>query len=249
MDTQIWPGATTLRVGEGDVGVVLSHGFTGTVSSVAPWARALAEQCDAKVVAPRLRGHGTSWQDLARTNWTDWYADLEAAWTELSATCETIFVGGLSMGGGLALRLAEEHDVAGVLLVNPAIASSNRLLPLSGLLRHVLPSQPGVTSDIRKEGVKELGYDRLSVAAAWSMTKLWKEVRSDLPKVSAPVVVFRSDVDHVVDDSSHETLLRAIPSAELVKLPNSYHVATLDNDADVIFNRSAQFINDHVANL
>ena len=231
------------------MGVLLCHGFTGTVSSVAPWALALAEQCDARVVAPRLSGHGTTWQDLAKTSWKDWYADVVAAWSELSASCETIFVGGLSMGGGLALRLAEEYPVAGVLLINPAIASRNKILPLSGLLRHVVASQPGVTSDIRKVGVTELGYDRLSVAAAWSMTRLWKEVRADLAKVSAPVVVFRSVVDHVVDDSSHETLLRAIPSAELVKLPNSYHVATLDNDADVIFNRSAQFINDLVTNL
>ncbi len=245
MDNQIWPEAKTLRVGEGAVGVLLCHGFTGSVMSVAPWAHAIAKRCDVRVVAPRLSGHGTSWQDLATTGWSDWYSDVEAAWDELSANCNTIFVGGLSMGGGLALKLAQDHAVAGVMLVNPALASRNRLLPLSGLLRHVVASQPGIASDIRKEGVEELGYDRVSVAAAWSMTKLWKEVRSQLDQVSAPVIAFRSDVDHVVDDSSQEALMAALPSTEVVPLHDSYHVATLDNDAELIFERSAQFIRQH----
>ncbi len=242
MDKTIWPEAHTLRVGEGSIGVLLCHGFTGSVASVAPWAHAIAQRCDARVVAPRLSGHGTSWQDLATTGWTDWYADVETARRELAATCDTIFVGGLSMGGALALKVAEDHEVAGVLLVNPAVASKNRLLPLTGMLRHVIKSQPGIASDIRKEGVEELGYDRISVAAAWSMTKLWSEVRSNLSRVSAPIITFRSDVDHVVDDSSHEALVRAIPTTQVVPLHDSYHVATLDNDAELIFERSAQFI-------
>jgi len=245
MEKTIWPEARTLRVGEGSIGVLLCHGFTGSVASVAPWAHAIAQGCDARVVAPRLSGHGTSWQDLATTVWTDWYADVEAAREELAATCDTIFVGGLSMGGGLALKLAQHQAVAGVLLVNPAVASKNRLLPLTGVLRHVIASQPGIASDIRKEGVEELGYDRISVAAAWSMARLWAEVRSNLSQVSAPIIMFRSDVDHVVDDSSHQALIRAIPSTEVVPLHNSYHVATLDNDAELIFQRSAQFIREH----
>ena len=245
MEKTIWPEAKTLRVGEGSIGVLLCHGITGSVASVAPWAHAIAGRCDARVVAPRLSGHGTSWQDLATTVWTDWYADVEAAREEMAATCDTLFVGGLSMGGGLALKLAQHHAVAGVLLVNPALASKNRLLPLTGVLRHVIASQPGIASDIRKEGVKELGYDRISVAAAWSMTKLWSEVRSNLSRVSAPIITFRSDVDHVVDDSSHQALIRAIPATEVVPLHNSYHVATLDNDAELIFERSAQFIREN----
>lgn len=245
MEHDIWPGAETLDVGEGDIGVVLSHGFTGSVMSVAPWARALATSCGARVIAPRLTGHGTSVEDLSRSRWTDWYEDIEAAWAELSATCRTVFVGGLSMGGALALRLAEQRNVAGVMLVNPAVTSENRLLPYAGVLRHVIATQPSITSDIRKEGVTELGYDRTSVAGAWTMTKLWKQVRADLDRVQAPVLLFRSDIDHVVDDSSHLALLRALPSMETVSLHNSYHVATLDNDAELIFERSARFVADN----
>ena len=247
MGNEIWPEAETVRVGNGSIGVVVCHGFTGTVMSVAPWARAIAEGCDTRVIAPRLTGHGTSWADLAESRWTDWYADVEGAWVELAEHCDQVFVAGLSMGGALALRLAGKHPVGGVLLVNPGIASRNPLLPLSGVLHHFIESQPGVVSDIKKPAVQEVGYDRVSVKAAWSMTQLWKQVRKDLSRVTAPVIVFRSDVDHVVDDSSHRTLLDALPSAELVRLPDSYHVATLDNDAPLIFERSIQFLNDHSA--
>lgn len=247
MDNGIWPGAATLRTGDGDIGVVLSHGFTGSVAAVAPWAHALADGCDARVIAPRLTGHGTSVEDLSQSRWTDWYTDIESAWAELSSTCSKVFVGGLSMGGALALRLAEKRTVDGVLLVNPAVASRNRLLPFAGVLRHIVATQPGIASDIRKEGVTELAYEETSVAAAWSMTRLWKQVRADLSRVTAPVLLFRSDVDHVVDDSSHETLLRALPSTEVVGLHNSHHVATLDNDAGLIFERSVQFVQQHSA--
>ena len=71
MNAPVWPEARPLRLGDGPVGVVVSHGFTGSVQSIAPWARALAEPAPgwpgARVVAPRLPGHGTHWRDLART--------------------------------------------------------------------------------------------------------------------------------------------------------------------------------------
>lgn len=245
MGKHIWPEAETLRVGNGSIGVVICHGFTGSVMSVAPWAHAIAQGCDARVIAPRLTGHGTSWADLAESKWTDWYADVETAWAELAESCDKVFVAGLSMGGALALRLAEKHPVDGVLLVNPAIASRNLLLPFAGVLHHLIESQPGITSDIRKEGVEEVGYDRISVAAAGSMAQLWKQVRQDLSRVTAPVILFRSAVDHVVDDSSHKALLRALPATEVVTLPDSYHVATLDNDAPTIFERSVHFVETH----
>lgn len=240
----VWPEAHTLRVGDGDVGVVVCHGFTGSVMSVAPWAHAIADGCCASVIAPRLSGHGTTWQDLDTRRWQDWYADVETAHLELASRCRKVFVAGLSMGGALALRLAECHDVAGVLLVNPAVTGRNPLLRVTGVLRHVVRSQAGIASDIVRPGVTELGYDRFGVTSVWQMTQLWRAVRGDLSRVTAPVLLFRSVVDHVVDDSSHELLLRRLQSVSMRLLPNSYHVATLDNDAPAIFAESVRFIND-----
>ena len=66
----------------------------------------------------------------------------------------------------------------------------------------------------------------------------------DLPQVTAPVLVLRSSVDHVVPASSAALVLSRVSSTDVreIVLQNSYHVATLDNDAEQIFTASAQFV-------
>ncbi|MEJ7707949.1 MAG: alpha/beta fold hydrolase [Nocardioidaceae bacterium] len=80
-----------------------------------PWAEHLAA-AGFTVSLPRLPGHGSTWQDLNRTRWQDWYAEVCRALDELMATCDEVMVAGLSMGGCLALRLAEKRpaEVAGL---------------------------------------------------------------------------------------------------------------------------------------
>ena len=108
----------------GSIGVVLSHGFTGSPQGLRPWAEHLAA-AGCTVRLPRLPGHGTSWQEMNATRWTDWYAEIERAYDELATRCEHVFAGGLSMGGTLVTRLAEEkgNAIGGLVLVNPAYAT------------------------------------------------------------------------------------------------------------------------------
>ena len=117
----ILPGAEPFSADGGPVGVVLSHGFTGTPQSMRPWAEHLAA-AGLTVRLPLLPGHGTRWQDANDTGWQDWYAAVERAYDEVAARCTTVFAGGLSMGGTLVTRLAEQKGdkIAGLVLVNPA---------------------------------------------------------------------------------------------------------------------------------
>lgn len=227
------------------IGVLLSHGFTGSPASMVPWGRHLAGLGYA-VAVPRLPGHGTTWQELNRTEWQDWYGEVERAFEKLSADCDRVVVGGLSMGGGLVLKLAAEHgtQVAGVMLVNAAVASSNKQLLAVPLLKRVIPSMPGIGNDIKKPGQEEYGYDRTPLRAVGSMLAGWKAIREDLPKVTQPIIHFRSVEDHVVDPSSSQIIASKVSSREVNErmLENSYHVATLDNDAPAIFEESVEFI-------
>ena len=229
----------------------MSHGFTGSVQSILPWAQALAQPADgwdgARVVAPRLPGHGTSWRDLARTRWWDWYQAVDDAYEELADQCEKVFVAGLSMGGALALRLASLRPVAGVLLVNPAIASKNKVIPIASRLHRILPSQPGIASDIADPDASEVGYPRFSVTSLATMTKLWKDTRSRLGKIQAPALLMRSVEDHVVDGATAAILQRKLRDLTVVDLPRSFHVATLDYDAPTIVAESRRFIQDVVS--
>lgn len=224
-------------------GVVLSHGFTGSPHGLRAWAQALAAAGFA-VRMPLLPGHGTRWQDLNRTRWQQWHGALDEAYLELDAQCDQVFAAGLSMGGALALRIAATRPVAGVLLVNPGLTVDDPRAPLAGILKLVLKSTPAIGNDILKAGMDEGAYTRTPVAAAHELNKMFKDTVRLLPRVTAPVQVYRSTVDHVVSDSSMALLRRGLTHAplEVVQLENSYHVATLDNDADRIFEGSVAFI-------
>ena len=112
------------------------------------------------------------------------------------------------------------------------------------LLKWMIPSMPGITDDIRKPDTSEYGYARSPLRAAHSMMSNWKLLRADLAKVTAPILFFRSSIDHVVDPASARIIAAAVSSRDFTErmLEDSYHVATLDNDAPTIFEGSAEFI-------
>ena len=242
------PGAEAFRHEGGRTGVLLCHGFTGSPHSMRPWAESLAA-AGLSVSLPRLPGHGTTWQEMARTRWEDWFAEVNRAFEELRGWSDEIFITGLSMGGCLALRLAELHGptVSGLVLVNPSVAADTRLFMLAPLLKLVVPSLPGIASDINRDGVSEGGYDRVPVKAAATLPGLWRVTREHLDDLTQPVLVYRSAVDHVVGPASMKLLRGALPEGQLEvrELADSYHVATLDNDAGVIFTGSLEFIRAH----
>ncbi len=238
------PWAEAYAAGSGPVGVLFCHGFTGSPHSMLPWAR-VVEAAGFRVSVPRLPGHGTTWQEMNTTSWTDWYATVEAAFAELSAACEQVFVFGLSMGGALALRLAEQHGsaVAGLVLVNPAINLEDPRLKALPVLR-LLPSLAGISNDIARPGVDEGAYDRTPLRALYSQTRLWADVRANLARVDQPLLVYRSDQDHVVDATSLALLRAGVSSTDTsyVALVRSYHVATLDYEAADIFDGSVALL-------
>lgn len=226
-------------------GIVLCHGFTGSPASMRPWAEYMAAQ-GFTVRLPLLPGHGTSPRDMATRSWQDWYATVRAAVQELQGTCERVFVFGLSMGGTLTLRLAEEFgdDISGIVLVNAAVHTEDPRAPFARFLQYILPTIPAIGNDIKKQGVDEHAYTRVPVKAVLQLQELWKIVRADIDRVQQPTLMFVSTEDHVVEASNGLWLAEHIPANDKssVVLENSYHVATLDNDAEVIFNTSLEFV-------
>lgn len=228
------------------IGIALSHGFTGSPASMVGWAEYLAGAGYA-VTLPVLPGHGTSWEELARSKWQDWYGSFEAEYLRLAAKTDYTFVAGLSMGGTLALRTAAMHPVSGVVAVNPGLSFYDPLARFAGILRYVRPSVPAIGDDIKKPDVSEAAYLRTPVAAVHQLHRLFRQTTSVLGKVSAPTLVFQSTVDRVVPPSSVAAIEKRLGSSQLqvVRLHNSYHVATMDNDAGQIFEQTGDFIQHH----
>ena len=239
------PGAEPYRHNGGEIGVLLCHGFTGSPQSLRPWGEYLAER-RLTVSLPLLPGHGTNWRDMQVTGWPDWYAEVDRELRRLAGRCTQVFVCGLSMGGTLALHLAARHGAAisGLVLVNPSVKADQRALKAVPVMRLAVPSARGIVSDIAKAGVAESGYDRVPLDALYSLTKLWKLVQGELPQVTQPLLLFRSAVDHVVHPSNARQLLSRISAVDVEErvLERSYHVATLDHDAERIFEGSWEFI-------
>jgi carboxylesterase len=241
----VLPGAEPYRHEGGEVGVLLCHGFTGSPQSLRPWAEYLAER-GLTVSLPLLPGHGTRWQDMQLTGWQDWYAEVDRELRELRERCAQVFVFGLSMGGALTLRLAAKHGpaISGIVLVNPAVKTHGAAAYALPVLRHLVPSVAGLTNDVAKDGREELGYDRVPLHAAHSVRKLFRLVDAALPQVTQPLLLLRSPQDHVVPPADSARVLSRVSSTDVreILLEQSYHVATLDHDAERIFEESHAFI-------
>ena len=239
------PGAEPWSADGDDIGILLVHGFTGSPASMRPWGMALAEE-GWTVRVPLLPGHGTRWQDMNLTTWQDWYAEAERTLRDLQSRCRRVFVMGLSMGGSLTLRLAEEKGeaIAGIVLVNPAVHTERWDRHLLPVLKHLVAGFPGISNDIAKPGQDEVAYDKIPLKAAHSLSELWGLTKADLPRITQPILLLHSAVDHVVEPSNSAYILEHVSSTDVheVVLADSYHVATLDHDADLIVRDSIDFV-------
>jgi carboxylesterase len=231
--------------GNGDLGVLVSHGFTGSPASVLPLAHRFAE-AGYHVECPCLTGHGPDWRVLAGARAEDWLGDLRAALERLRERSRLVFVAGLSMGGTLVLRLAQtEPGIRGVALVNHALVFGNPLVPFAFLLKHVVPSVPSIASDILDSGVSEPSCERTPTAGVAELHRLARQVRADLPRLAQPLLILKSREDHVLPLRNATITHREAGSArkEILWLEHSYHVATLDHDKDVIAGACIDFFN------
>lgn len=222
-----------------EVGIIFVHGFTGSPASMRPWA-AYFEDRGYTVSVPRLPGHATEWQDLNKVKWQEWPARVQVEIDHLKKSCRKVFVFGLSMGGGTTLNIAEQNELAGICLVNPMIHIAGNLIKFAPLLSLIQPGSASVGDDIKKPGVTEWGYDVLPTKGVVQLNKMLKATRANLGKVKCPTLLFHSVDDHVLPISNSNIIMSEIDSisGQRVELTNSYHVATLDYDAPLIFANS-----------
>lgn len=235
-------------------GVVLIHGFTGSPDSTVPWAKHLNER-GYRVNAIRLPGHGTSWQDANTKTFADLQGAADEAFEEMAEHSDRVFLMAQSFGCALALRIAADKpdSVAGVVLVNPWIRADGvaswqkHFAPLQRFLPYLTKSLPGVASDIADPTKEELGYDKLPVVlVASTLNTAFHELHDRLPRVTAPIQLHLSTVDHVLAANNAELIRSTVHSPiEEHSLTRSYHVATLDYDAPSIFESSVAFMDEH----
>ncbi|PLR82967.1 lipase [Bacillus canaveralius] len=222
------------------VGILISHGFTGSTQSMRPLGEAYAK-AGYTVCGPRLNGHGTHYEEMETTTYADWIASIEEGYQWLKERCDTIFVTGLSMGGTLTLYLAEKYpDIKGIIVINAAIE-----IPDMEAVQHAnVRFLDAIGSDIKNPNVKELAYEKTPVKSVREIVKLMEIVKNKLSQITCPVLIFVSEEDHVVPPGNSQIIYDQVssPVKKMIELKNSYHVATLDYDQDVIIDETLVFI-------
>lgn len=235
----------------GRVGVVVTHGFTGNPIATRPLGRHLAEQ-GYSVEVPCLPGHGTTYRDLGRTRYEDWYRALDRHVDELSARCEQVVLIGHSMGGTLTLDVASRRpdDIAAAVTINAQVLDPTQLLArLAPLLQYLVPYVPrdlaGLpTNDIARPGVEEGSYPKVAARAAQSLISQLPRIRAQLLDLTAPLLVVFSPQDHTVPAVNSHELLDLVGSRELEQFVchRSYHAPMLDHDDEALAQAITAFV-------
>jgi carboxylesterase len=244
-ETTILQGAEAYSARGDRRGALVIHGFTGCPQSMRPLAEAFAA-AGFTVELPRLPGHGTTPEDMAKYQWRDWTAAVDAAYRNLASRTDKIVVAGLSMGGTLTLWTAERHpETAAIVVINGACEDQD-INGLAEAADQALASGQsflqGVAGDVADPNSKELGYDRVPVATVRPLMEGVAEVKAKLGEIKCPVLILHSPQDHVVGPGSVKAMREGIKAPiEYVALEKSFHVATIDFDREKINGRAVAF--------
>lgn len=233
------------------VGVICVHGFTGNPNSTRPVAERLNRE-GYSVEVPLLPGHGTTVKDMARTRYADWRGELEQLVDDLAGRCDQVVLVGLSMGGTLALDVgsARPDDVAGVVTINAQLLNpAQPLARIAPLMQHLAPIVPrdlaGLPSDdIAKPGGDERAYAQVPAKAAQSLIRELPRIRAQLRDLRAPLLVAYAPQDHTVPAANSAAILDLAGSDDATELvlERSYHVVTLDYDAELLEDAIVAFV-------
>jgi carboxylesterase len=240
---EIIPGCEPWSAAGGPHGALVIHGFTGNPQSLRGLAEAL-HGAGYAVEMPLLPGHGTSVDDMLDTGWADWSDAVEAVYADLAARVDKVVIAGLSMGGALALWLAAHHpEIAGVVCINPVVEIGAEMV--DGIRQMVdggVDRIPAIGGDVADPAEREKAYDATPLRPLLSLANAAADRVDDLAKISCPVLLFTSRQDHVVDPHNSDIVAERVSGpVERISLERSYHVATLDYDKDLIFERAMEF--------
>ena len=234
------------------IGIVLVHGYM----AAPPEVRELAEYLGRKgywVYAPRLRGHGTSPDDLATRRYQDWVMSIDEAYAIADNTCKKIVVGGFSTGAGLALDLAARgvKNLIGIFAVSPplrlqdfstrfvpAVDTWNRWMNLVGLdkaKKEFIPNNPENP---------HINYSRNPVGGVRELGLLMEALEQKLPFIQLPVLVVQSDGDPLVDPKGSRRVFELLGSKDKAYLlfDIARHGILLGEDAHRVHRAIGDFV-------
>jgi carboxylesterase len=249
----------------GKTGALLLHGLGGTPVEMRTVALALA-RANITVSCPQLAAHNGSFEELQASSWHDWYVSAEIALDDLRRRCDTVLVGGLSMGAVLALLLAARRkaDVQGCALYAPTLRLDGWGVPwyarLFALVHDKWSANHFDFAEREPYGIKDTRVRALVSAAIESgdsakagmfkvpggsmleLRRLVNAVRGQAHEVTQPVLLVHPREDDRADLANSFWLQRHLGGrVDAVVLDDSYHVITMDRQRDIVADRTVAF--------
>ena len=188
------------------VGVLLSHGYMAAPREVEKLARYLGS-IGFWVYVPRLKGHGTSPDDLATRSYQDWMVSIDRGYAIISSICDRVVVGGFSTGAGLALDLAARvKEVAGVFAVSAPLTLkdfSSRFAPAVDMWNRIMDKAYGAGPKMEfvenKPENPHINYLRNPISGVREIERLMDDLEPKLSDLHMPALIVQSRRDPVVD--------------------------------------------------
>jgi carboxylesterase len=226
----------------GRKGVVLIHGFSGSVAHMRPLGDAL-HALGYTVMGINLPGHATTEKDMARKGWKDWLRAAGDAVAYMRGQCDTLTVCGLSMGALLALLIAEQQKVDACISISAPIPQRNKLLPLTSLLWFLSPRiawAPDEDRAIKLDQRYDKGYSGFPSRKGADLQKLIHMAKKSLYKITCPLLIVQSTDDKAVAQTSADTIFNGVQSERKEKLilHGVPHVCTISEELPTIVEAS-----------
>ena len=243
------PNAQPFALEAGENAVLLIHGFTGTPSHM----RTIGEAAQAAGFSAHgvlLPGHGLSIEEMEKTSGLDWLNAARDAYMDMRQKYGRVAVGGLSMGGILAILLASEFGASALLLFAPAMRYRRRTDYLSPAAKYFLRTRKWKPSSFPAGDFLEeynFGYPGAPVRKVEDMTSLQRMAAKRLRDVKCPTIIFQSHKDESVHVCVPERIARRISSdvKEIHWVDRSSHVLTIGPQRQYVNGRVVDFLQRH----
>ncbi|MCP4681966.1 MAG: alpha/beta fold hydrolase [Desulfobacterales bacterium] len=204
-----------------DIGLVLVHGYMAAPLEVRELAAYLGRM-GIWVYVPRLRGHGTSPEDLAGRSYADWIESADRGCAIISNICRDVIVGGFSTGAGLALDLAAR--VKGVKAVF-AVCPPMRLQDFSAKFIPAVDTWNRFMDIINLDAAKKefvqnrsenphINYFRNPICGVRQLELLMDALEPKLADITAPALVVQGDKDPVVNPGGSRRVFKLLGSKD-----------------------------------
>jgi carboxylesterase len=235
----------------GDVGCLLIHGGTGSPPEMRWMGEYLARK-GLTVVGVRLAGHGTTPEDLASKDWTDFIASAKDGLDQIRSLCKKVFVAGLSFGGLITLYLAAHYPFQGAIVMSaPAYIHDWRLHLLPVFKYLVKWVRMGEEFDLTDpEASKRLFcYRRVPTVFGVQFSRLLRETKKSLSRVDLPLLLMQGAHDRTIPEESSQYFFDHVGSMdkEIVWFQNSGHAITVDRERELVWQKAYEFIIEYSA--